>query len=216
MKFASATFLAVATAASPVLTYGASNTFENMLDLIGSLNSEADTLNVLYMSKEDELAYLQESCDTNSSGANSKPNSRPASSTTSTHTGEGVPEETPGSSVGTTSLSLSSSAKSTSSTGSVDPNHEPKRETTSSSGKSTMPQDSKGSSSYDDDSSSSETEAGSGDSPSDRPTGGGGKWTPKIGNTWNYNLATPVDTNAGVDVFFIDMGECVGKYTLCY
>lgn len=35
----------------------------------------------------------------------------------------------------------------------------------------------------------------------------GGKWTPRIGDSWNYNLATPVDTNTSVDVFFIDMGE---------
>lgn len=34
-----------------------------------------------------------------------------------------------------------------------------------------------------------------------------GKWTPRIGDSWNYNLATPVDTDTRVDVFFIDMGE---------
>lgn len=32
-------------------------------------------------------------------------------------------------------------------------------------------------------------------------------WTPRIGDTWNYNLATPVDIATDVDVFFIDMGE---------
>lgn len=32
-------------------------------------------------------------------------------------------------------------------------------------------------------------------------------WTPKIGDHWNYNLNTPVDTGIDVNVFFIDMGE---------
>lgn len=32
-------------------------------------------------------------------------------------------------------------------------------------------------------------------------------WIPKIGDHWNYNLNTPVDTSIDVNVFFIDMGE---------
>lgn len=34
-----------------------------------------------------------------------------------------------------------------------------------------------------------------------------GGWTPAVGDSWNYNLATPVKTSADVDVFLIDMGE---------
>lgn len=33
------------------------------------------------------------------------------------------------------------------------------------------------------------------------------RWVPRVGDTWNYNLDTPVDTSANVDVFFIDMGK---------
>ena len=33
------------------------------------------------------------------------------------------------------------------------------------------------------------------------------RWVPRVGDTWNYNLDTPVDTSADVDVFFIDMGK---------
>lgn len=32
-------------------------------------------------------------------------------------------------------------------------------------------------------------------------------WTPSVGDSWNYNLDTPVNTNVDVDVIFIDMGE---------
>lgn len=32
-------------------------------------------------------------------------------------------------------------------------------------------------------------------------------WTPRVGDSWNYNLDPPVDTNVDVDVIFIDMGE---------
>ena len=34
-----------------------------------------------------------------------------------------------------------------------------------------------------------------------------GRWTPAVGDSWNYNLATPVKTSADVDVFLIDMGK---------
>lgn len=45
--------------------------------------------------------------------------------------------------------------------------------------------------------------------PTPAPQGGASpaKWVPRLGDTWNYNLDTPVDTSARVDVFFIDMGE---------
>ena len=36
---------------------------------------------------------------------------------------------------------------------------------------------------------------------------GGDGWTPRVGESWNYNLATPVKTSVDVDVFLIDMGE---------
>ena len=48
------------------------------------------------------------------------------------------------------------------------------------------------------------------------------KWVPRIGDTWNYNLDTPVDTSAHVDVFFIDMGKfslnmrAIGSVQLVY
>ncbi len=32
-------------------------------------------------------------------------------------------------------------------------------------------------------------------------------WVPKVGDTWQYNLNTPVNTDVDADVFFIDMGE---------
>lgn len=35
---------------------------------------------------------------------------------------------------------------------------------------------------------------------------GGDVWVPKVGDSWQYNLDTPVDTDVDVDVFFIDMG----------
>lgn len=35
----------------------------------------------------------------------------------------------------------------------------------------------------------------------------GHAWTPVVGNSWNYNLETPVDTTVDVDVVFIDTGE---------
>lgn len=31
-------------------------------------------------------------------------------------------------------------------------------------------------------------------------------WVPKVGDSWQYNLDTPVDTDVNADVFFIDMG----------
>lgn len=34
-----------------------------------------------------------------------------------------------------------------------------------------------------------------------------GEWTPAVGDSWNYNLALPVDTTVDVDVVMIDMGE---------
>lgn len=35
----------------------------------------------------------------------------------------------------------------------------------------------------------------------------GSEWTPAIGDSWNYNLDTPVETGIGVDVIFMDMGK---------
>lgn len=40
--------------------------------------------------------------------------------------------------------------------------------------------------------------------PSPGPSSG---WVPRVGDTWNYNLATPVDTDIDADVFVIDMGR---------
>lgn len=40
---------------------------------------------------------------------------------------------------------------------------------------------------------------------------GGSGWTPAVGDSWNYNLDTPVKRNVDVDVFLIDMG----KHTHC-
>ena len=37
--------------------------------------------------------------------------------------------------------------------------------------------------------------------------GGGGDFKFSVGQSWNYNLATPVNLDVNVDVFFIDMGE---------
>lgn len=37
--------------------------------------------------------------------------------------------------------------------------------------------------------------------------GDDGGWTPAVGQSWNYNLATPLKTNVDVDVFLIDMGK---------
>ena len=37
--------------------------------------------------------------------------------------------------------------------------------------------------------------------------GGDGGWVPALGDSWNYNLETPVRTDIDVDVFLIDMGE---------
>lgn len=34
-------------------------------------------------------------------------------------------------------------------------------------------------------------------------------WTPKAGDSWNYNLHAPVEIAADADVVFIDMGELV-------
>ncbi|CAM9517248.1 unnamed protein product, partial [Scytosiphon promiscuus] len=53
----------------------------------------------------------------------------------------------------------------------------------------------------------------------------GGSWVPRVGDTWNYNLNTPVDTDQDVDVFFIDMDGAQdtidelhgkGKWVSCY
>lgn len=50
-------------------------------------------------------------------------------------------------------------------------------------------------------------------------------WIPKIGDHWNYNLNTPVDTSIDVNVFFIDMDGAqetidtihgMGKVAVCY
>ncbi|CAM9544998.1 unnamed protein product [Laminaria digitata] len=74
-------------------------------------------------------------------------------------------------------------------------------------------------------------EGGGGDSGGDRGEdggggGGSGKFKFHAGQSWNYNLATPVDTKVKVDVFFIDMGEKkggtidtlhgLGKGVVCY
>ena len=32
-------------------------------------------------------------------------------------------------------------------------------------------------------------------------------WVPKVGDRWQYNLDTPVDTHVEADVFFLDMGK---------
>lgn len=32
-------------------------------------------------------------------------------------------------------------------------------------------------------------------------------WTPTVGDSWNYNLETPVQIDVGVDVVFMDMGK---------
>lgn len=32
-------------------------------------------------------------------------------------------------------------------------------------------------------------------------------WTPRVGDSWNYNLDPPVNTNVDVDVIFVDMGK---------
>lgn len=34
------------------------------------------------------------------------------------------------------------------------------------------------------------------------------EWIPTVGESWNYNLMTPVDTTVDADVVMIDMGEC--------
>lgn len=34
-------------------------------------------------------------------------------------------------------------------------------------------------------------------------------WTPKVGDSWNYNLHAPVEIAVNADVVFIDMGELV-------
>lgn len=34
-----------------------------------------------------------------------------------------------------------------------------------------------------------------------------GEWTPRAGESWNYNLAAPVDTAADVDVVVMNVGE---------
>ncbi|CAM9572662.1 unnamed protein product, partial [Ectocarpus fasciculatus] len=61
--------------------------------------------------------------------------------------------------------------------------------------------------------------------PAPTPPTSGGTWVPKVGDTWNYNLNTPVDTDVDVDVFFIDMDNAQdtidelhgkGKYVSCY
>lgn len=46
------------------------------------------------------------------------------------------------------------------------------------------------------------------------PTSGG--FTFAIGNSWNYNLASPYNVDIDVDVFFIDMGELVVGGLVCY
>lgn len=48
--------------------------------------------------------------------------------------------------------------------------------------------------------------------PSPRPSSG---WVPRVGDTWNYNLATPVDTDIDADVFVIDMGRKANCINYC-
>lgn len=36
---------------------------------------------------------------------------------------------------------------------------------------------------------------------------GSSTWIPRVGDSWNYNLDAPVDTDVNVDIIFIDMGE---------
>lgn len=36
---------------------------------------------------------------------------------------------------------------------------------------------------------------------------GGDDWVPGVGDSWQYNLDTPVNTDVDADVFFIDLGE---------
>lgn len=45
--------------------------------------------------------------------------------------------------------------------------------------------------------------------------GDDGGWTPTVGDSWNYNLATPIKTSVDVDVFLIDMGERRFLLTSC-
>lgn len=59
-------------------------------------------------------------------------------------------------------------------------------------------------------STTSETEPETPETPTGGGGGGGGggdNYGFSVGQSWNYNLASPVDVNADVDVFFIDMGE---------
>lgn len=58
--------------------------------------------------------------------------------------------------------------------------------------------------SYDDGSSENDSTSDVDAIPAPGPTSG---FNFAVGQSWNYNLNTPVDTTADVDVFFIDMGE---------
>eukprot|EP00904_Undaria_pinnatifida_P012330 jgi/Undpi1/8227/HiC_scaffold_25.g10697.m1 len=74
-------------------------------------------------------------------------------------------------------------------------------------------------------------DGGGGDGDGGGGDGGGGDgdsdegWTPSLGDSWNYNLETPVRTSIDVDVFLIDMDYAqdtidelhdLGKVVVCY
>lgn len=221
MRLSAATFLALATAA-PRLAYGGEDDFAHIRSLIAQLENETNTLAALYAAKEDEIADLVATCGTTSSDELS-------GSPSSTKTQAPITPATSGSPNKAGSVSTEYSTDGSGSNDSEEYSSSSNRgrrrkkptEGNNSSGGTGEPTEGGSSSGTEepiDKGSSSGTEepvvgSSSGTNKDSGPVTGG-RWTPKVGDSYAYNLKPPVDMDANFDVFFIYFSEYCKRATL--
>lgn len=185
MKFATVASLCLASTAAPRLVRGGG--FDNLMSLVAQLEEEAALLTAEYGSKDAEIAaLLDQLTECKQSGGDGGGTS---DDTTSTPT-PSTPSTTPSPTSGAPEEELESTTPS--------PTAPPAGEDTGDSAPISAV-----------DSSSTPTEFSTSTPVPEEEDGGegGGNYVFSVGRSWNYNLATPVETDADVDVFFIDMGE---------
>lgn len=182
MKFSAvATFLALSARAA-----AESPDFDTILGMIAALQEEANALALLYDDQGLELATLRETCD------------QPVDVPTGTPIAEvPLPSEEP-------AIPAPTETEPTPAPSETETNPKPNptpapTEAETKTGPTPAP-------------TGTETEAEPTPAPTDeagpvQPVPGGGSWTPKVGDHWNYNLGIPVDIDANVEVVFIDVGE---------
>lgn len=157
------------------------NDFNKLRNIIDRLENDAQELTNAYNDKDDEVTLLAEMLAACQEGC-----------------GSGAPCSTSGSSVDTDD---SSSPDSTSEGTGGDENDD---EDDDEDDDSATHDDYSSPTTLDDTTIASTSTSDDDSAPSPGPSFG---WVPRVGDTWNYNLATPVDTDIDADVFVIDMGR---------